>query len=947
MPIPVRRLFASTVVVSIMLALAAGAPAQAASSPASTLKSLAKKTNALPSSVVTKKQKAKLRTAASHASKVAKKKPCSAVSDLSRFRRVLRSVKIKRGSRFAKASAKLAALGPQSLTASQKLLADKRTKRCGGGVTPSTSNQAQTSVLKSDENGLTVRVSLPELHFVPETGGGRTWSKLVVDNTDSPGSPGSPGIPTISNTLGVPDGAALKVTATNSTSQTVDGVDVFPAQPEPVDGISPAPNFQSGPFAQPPFKIDAAAYAHKGLLPASPADGGVLGQARDITVGNLQVPSAQYDPAGKKLKVLKTVDVNVEFQGGGHTFSEELASPYEQAQRRLAASLLNSSVVSSKFKYTLRRCGEEMLVITNPSTRPAADSFATARDAAGLRTVVVETGAGLGQIGTTPAAIQTFIRAELTRAKCIHPTYVTIMGDDDLVPTFPGIDGIPSDLEYSLKNGTDELPDVAVGRMIGDNQAKVQTIVNKTIGYETNPPGSPAAFPPQLRHATIAAQFQDVDGAGQVNDGQENRTFTQFAETVRNGLVARGLTVDRIYKDNPTTTPLKFNDGTNLPASLKKPTFAWNGTGADVTTAWNAGRFLVIHRDHGWSDGWGDPGYGTGDVQGLTNGTNLPVLMSINCASAQYDTDETSFVGESLVNPNGGAVGAFGDTRNSPSWHNSQIGLGFVDGLLPSVLPAEGPASKQRMGDALINGKLRLAGLAPPGADHSTRQELYLWHYFGDPSMQMWGGDPPLLVSAAQVHAIYKPGPISIVDPPPPYHVEVTLPAELNGQPISLLNKGEVVGKGIAGDGKVTIEAEFGDGSVKPGDLKVAAEGDGAVPVQAPVQGVPEDTSMSQTCPTGRRAGNSTVTVSGNLSPAFEGAAITVTWTRPDGTTFTRNTTTDAKGGWSNAIVPDNEDGNAQGHGAGTWKAHATFAGDSAHNGSSTSDCTIDVFDNS
>ena len=41
------------------------------------------------------------------------------------------------------------------------------------------------------------------------------------------------------------------------------------------------------------------------------------------------------------------------------------------------------------------------------------------------------------------------------------------------------------------------------------------------------------------------------------------------------------------------------------------------------------------------------------------------------------------------------------------------------------------------MGDALIPGKLRLAGLSPPGSDGNTRNELYLWHYFGDPTMQM------------------------------------------------------------------------------------------------------------------------------------------------------------------------------------------------------------------
>ena len=146
----------------------------------------------------------------------------------------------------------------------------------------------------------------------------------------------------------------------------------------------------------------------------------------------------------------------------------------------------------------------------------------------------------------------------------------------------------------------------------------------------------------------------------------------------------------------------------------------------------------MVHRDHGWSDGWGTPGYGTADVQALTNGTMLPVVMSINCSSAAYDYDETSFVSESLVNPNGGAVGAFGDTRDSPSTANTQISLGFADALLPFILPSEGPATRQRVGDALIHGKMRLNGITPL-PNGTTRSEFYLWHYFGDPTMQMWG----------------------------------------------------------------------------------------------------------------------------------------------------------------------------------------------------------------
>jgi hypothetical protein len=669
-------------------------------------------------------------------------------------------------------------------------------------------------------------------------------------------------------------------------------------------------------------------------VPATPADGGMLGSAGDLHIGNFLVPAVQYNPFTKSLKVFNSVNVHVSFVGGAHTFSQDLGSPWQQLLRRLASGLINPGVILRNHLGVLRRCGEEMMVITNPSTRAAADQLAAARNLAGIRTVVFEVGSGAGQIGTTAAAIQTFIRSQLTTLLCIHPSYVAILGDNDLVPTFPGINGIPSDLPYSLKDGADELPDVAVGRILGVDQAQVGAAVAKIVGYETTPLTGDI-----LTHATIAAMFQDDD-----SDGTENRTFVQFAETVRNGLVRRGVTVDRVYHDSPTTTPTHFNDGTPLPASLLKPTFPWNGTGADVSADWNAGRFMVVHRDHGYSDGWGTPGYSTTDVNALTNtNDHLPVLLSINCSSGAYDIDKTSFAASALVKPTGGAVGVFGDTRDSPTWHNSQIALGFVDGLLPTVLPSEGPASPERMGDALINGKLRLAGLAPPASDGNTRNELYLWHYFGDPSMQMWGGGhAPFVIDPSRLKAVYlaavNPGPGD-----PPYNVVVSFPPELAGQTVSLLRNGVVVGKGIAGTGDLTIPASFGDGSVKPGDLQIAIEPDGGKPMQAPVTGVPApppvDTTLTSTC-SAPVSFDADATTTGTLSPAFAGATIKITYTRPDQTTFQRTATTDANGNWSNTISTNTDWPNHGGSG-GSWGVQATYDGDSSHKPSSATACSF------
>jgi hypothetical protein len=803
------------------------------------------------------------------------------------------------------------------MTASRSLLRSKKTSRCGGGVAPSDLAATKVTLLKSTVNGLTVRIRLPQLQFVPQTGNGKAYTKLVAPNTDSPGPAGSPGIPVASSVLGVPDGAEIVVKTSNVQAQTIDGVDVFPIQPEASDAtspsVTPSPNFLGGVFAQKPFVIDSKVYGHKGLTPAKPAAADLLGQVRDINIGSLQVPTAQYDPVSDKLKVLTSVDVQVRFNGGPKTFSDQIGSPWEMAQNRLAKGLINAAVVRGvKGPIVIQPCGEELLVITNPTTRTAADTFAVAKRGMGYRTSVREVGSAPGQIGTTAAQIQTFIRSHVNNLSCIRPSYVTIIGDDKLVPTFTATPGaIPSDLQYAMKNDTDELPDVAVARILGNDLAQLDAAIAKIITYESTPPTGA-----MLNRALVAAQFQDTDGAGQVNDGQENRTFVQFAETVRNGLAARGVAVDRIYSDDPSTTPLKFNDGTDLPASLRKPTFAWNGTGAQVSAAWNEGRFMVVHRDHGWSDGWGTPGFTTADVDLLTNGANLPVVLSINCSSGAYDYDDTSFAQNALTKVGGGAVGVFGDTRDSPSWHNSQIALGFVDALLPSVLSGEGPTTKQRTGDALVSGKLRLAGIAPPsgpgiaGGDDNTRAELYLWHYFGDPTMQMWGGGSnPIIFNPNIFKALVKKFPPPKPGDPPPFLVEVTLPRTLAGQPFSLLRNGEVIGKAIAGGGgTVQVPALINDGDPQPGELKVALDADGAAPVQFGVDG-----TLTQSCPKSvvfnPQQIPTDITVTGNLSGAPAGLTVVATFRAPTSVVAgtpapeTVNATTDAQGNWTATLT--------------------------------------------
>ena len=960
------RTLAGAAATSVLAALVLAGPAPARKATktvnaTATLNSLVNQTKSLPRSAASRSAKARLLRRARSARSTARRKPCSAVRQLSSYRETLRATRIRSSVKGSKTRARLrlrlARLGPASIKASRRLLSDRRTRSCGGGVFPSTLKRAKTTVISSDVNGMSLRVQLPALRFNAQSGGGKSWTQLVLPDSGAPAAPGKPGIPVVSSTFGIPDGAKLTVAPGATESFTLDGVDVFPAQPEPLDQIpgpppgdpnNPAkPDFLSNQFAQPAFRIDSGAYDNRGYAPAA-AKGSILGQVRDVVIGGLQIAAAQFDAARRTLKVLNSVDVRMTFAGGPKTFSDELNSPWERPQQSFLATLLNATAVRSRLDFILRRCGEEMLVITNSATRAAADQFAVAKRAQGMRTNVFEVGGGAAQIGTTPAQIQAFIRGRLTQLLCIHPSYVTIMGDDDLVPTFTdGPSGIPSDLKYSLKTDADELPDLAIGRILGNDQAAVASAVSKIVAYETTAPTGNG----MLTKALIAAQFQDDD-----NDGQENRTFITFAETVRNGLLARGVAVDRVYGEHPGNNPQRFQDGTDLPASLKKPAFGWNGTGAQVSAGWNEGRFMVVHRDHGWSDGWGTPGYGTADVQALTNANRLPVVLSINCSSGAFDYDETSFASEALVKASGGAVGVFGDTRDSPSTANTQMSLGFVDALLPSVLPSEGPALKQRTGYALNHGKLRLNGISPL-PNGTTRSEFYLWHYYGDPSMQMWGGgNPPIVFNPALISAVFKPKPSNPGDPPP-YEVLVNLGQPIGGlagQPISLLAKGQVIGKAILGaDGTATIPASFDPGPVAPGDLEVAFEGDGAQPVKVPVAGVPATpTHLTQNCPSPVNfSGNgTTVAVTGTLPEAPAGSTVAVRFQRPErfvndvlvpGPVETITVTTSAQKTWTASVTTTNRQD------IGDWTVSSSYTGTAQLGASQAGPCTIAVVDNS
>src|SRR4051794_19131076 len=274
---------------ALALALVAG-PADAKLKlppPGKALGALVRQTKALPRAAASKARKRKLVHLAVSAKRAAKRRPCRSVRRLARYRLLIGRTKVKK--RRRRAASSIAAHGGASMDASRALLASKRTRRCGGGVKPSTRETPKFTVLGSDANGMRLRVQLPALRFVPAQGGGRTWTELMLQQSDAFGDVGKPGIPVVGNVFGVPDGAKVEVDGRTASSYTIQGVDVFPTQPDPVDQGPLLPDRNAPQYRNTGFKIDRDAYDDRGKVPAQPADGQVLGRSRDVVLGNVVV----------------------------------------------------------------------------------------------------------------------------------------------------------------------------------------------------------------------------------------------------------------------------------------------------------------------------------------------------------------------------------------------------------------------------------------------------------------------------------------------------------------------------------------------------------------------------------------------------------------------------------------------------------------------------------
>jgi peptidase C25-like protein len=806
------------------------------------------------------------------------------------------------------------------------------TRRCGGGATKAATT-LNARVARSSKTILKMHVKLPVARWEAVSGGGKDFVGVNMDGTDFIGRDGAPGVPAFTRLFAVPRGARLSVKVANARGYTLEGITLKPKQAQAVDGALPPDFPPASTFADKPFKMNRSAY-RGGPVPARLAYVTTLGQMRDLRIGAVQIPGAQYDPRKRRARIFTSMDVTVTFKKPGKWLPNRVRTAQEQPfQQVYRQSLENYATVAGKPKARAAAdpptCGEEYLIVTSPALHPAADQFAQAKQNAGFTVAIHDV-----VPGTSNVDVRTFIRGELTSTTCARPSYVLLLGDTSHVPSFletcTGIDNcqVTSDLSYSLDGvGTDAFADVLLGRIPANTNDVAQAVVSKIIAYETTLPAP--AGDDFYNHATVTSNF---DGLGP----RDGRGFTLSAERFRAGLRSRGHIVTRLNSALSTADIQQFKDSTPIPDELKRPATAWDSGRDQVVNELNAGRFLFVHRDHGSRLGWANPSININDIALLnSNSTKLPVVFAINCSSAGFQfPGNPSFDERLLQRVGGGAVAVFGDTDTSPTGQNDLLTVGWADAMFPRTVPTFGASQPlTRLGEILVAGKAYMASQAAASQQltGNTYKEHLLWHLLGDPSMEIRAAVPTSF-DAAQLKTKFEHRTDQFPVGDPSFRVRVTSTQPgTDGALVTLLHAGEVIGRATMTSGVALVTPTKRTDSAS---LSVSLERDGFLqadfPVSAPVPNLTMTCAQSVNVPSEDNG-----VVRGTVSPKVSGATIRLRATRPSGAVTTHSTTTLSDSTWAIKIPMSTAD-------IGSVKIDAFYDGAGKY-GSDDATCTIPV----
>ncbi len=553
-----------------------------------------------------------------------------------------------------------------------------------------TSVGANTQIMLSDQADPGARLAIVEVtdpepsHLVldfdlagytmsPVDIDGVTYQKISIDREGISFLTGKPDLPHIARSVIIPDNAAMEARVVSSNYHEFDNINITPSKGEILRTTDPS---------SVPYQFDDI-YQEDRWYPEEIVSQGDPYILRDFRGMVVSVNPVQYNPVQGKIRVYDTVVVEViktgpgqinvfDRQGDAYTISADFAQLYQDR-------FLNPP----EERYQMVQELGEMLIIAEDSFISAMMPLVEWKNQAGVKTEIV----AKSTAGATPEAIKSYVQNVYNTSDL---AYLLLVGDVSQIPTFYSYGG-GADPLYALLAGSDNYPDILIGRFSAENIDHVNTQVERTINYE--------------RDVVAGALWvqQGMGVASTEGPGHYGEYDNVHMGYIRNDLIGYGYSsVDEFYGYGATTT--------------------------GITNAFNEGRGIANYIGHGSETRWVTSGFSNTHVNALQNMGKLPFIHSVACVNGNF-TATTCFAEAWLRathqgSPTG-AIGTYMATINQ-SWQPPMYAQDETIDLLTSD-------AFRTMGGLWFNGSCYMIDLlGSSGIKHYNT-----WIIFGDPSLRI------------------------------------------------------------------------------------------------------------------------------------------------------------------------------------------------------------------
>ncbi|MFH2037150.1 MAG: C25 family cysteine peptidase [Candidatus Zixiibacteriota bacterium] len=555
-------------------------------------------------------------------------------------------------------------------------------------------NEINVTVLESNDYRTVIEYQIGSFDKEPIEIKGETFYKISLLGESNSLIKGDPSLPKINRSIIIPDDAAMEAKILASEYIDFKNIPVAPSKGSISRNINPE---------DVPYEFGQV-YELSDWFPLEPVSLSEPFIFRDYRGIVVELNPIQYNPTDKSLRVYKSITVEIDNIGPGkiNVFNRakseiRLVSDFKLMYRD---HFINYFDMDNKYP-AVDEVGD-LLIITYDSFHEAMMPLVDWKLQKGIKTTIVD----VSTIGNTDSQIKAYINSVYSMSNL---AYVLLVGDGEQIDV-PYSNG-DSDPTYGKLTGSDNWPEILVGRFSAENVTQVQTQVLRSINYEKTPYGTD--------------WYQKATGiASDQGPGDDNEYDNEHENNIRDLLLAYGFThVDQIYDPSANA--------------------------AMVTTAVNNGRSIINYTGHGSTNAWSSSGFSSTNVNALTNDWMLPAIFSVACVNGDF-VGQSCFAEAWLRATNGGnptgAIATYMSTINQ-DWDEPMEGQDAFN----DILVAE---EKTTIGGLFVNAGCRMLETYPSaGVD-----DFDTWTVFGDPSVQIRIKNPETMtVDHAAAHIFTLP----------------------------------------------------------------------------------------------------------------------------------------------------------------------------------------------